>query len=230
MTSEQQQLLDQAHRTLGAAKLLFDNSFFRDTVSRAYYSMLYVAEAFLSESGSRIRSHKGVILAFGRDFANTGRVPVEYHRKLIDAERLRNKADYRHQEAITPDEAQRVITDAEQLLQLGQRLLNQQQMKQALVQTPQKLWQHYSQGITTPIVGSQLTAIARRALQDNLDPEAIQQMLLEAPYLQDLQQRQGPERAKEFARLAVRNARLQEQQSPHRLLQQKKGNDLEPEN
>ena len=88
MTSEQLELLEQARDTLDAAKLLIENGHPRDAVSRAYYSMIYVAEAFLGETSDSIRSHKGVILAFGRDVANAGTVPVEFHRKLIDAERL----------------------------------------------------------------------------------------------------------------------------------------------
>jgi len=75
------------------------------------------------------------------------------------------------------------------------------------------LWQHYSQGIAVLIEGQQLTVIARRALQDNLTSEVINQMLLEAPYLKDLQQRQGLERAQEFAGLAVRKAENQMQRS-----------------
>ncbi|HEY9846290.1 MAG TPA: hypothetical protein V6D03_08835 [Candidatus Caenarcaniphilales bacterium] len=51
--------------------------------------------------------------------------------------------------------------------------------------------------------------IARRALQDKVDPAVIRRMLLEAPYFKDLQQQQGPERTQEFARLAVRNAEKQ---------------------
>jgi len=83
----------------------------------------------------------------------------------------------------------------------------------ALWQTPQQLWERYSQGIPTPIEGKQFTAIARRALQDNTETRVIQQMLLEAPYLKGLQERQGLERAQEFARLAIRNAEVQIQQS-----------------
>lgn len=228
MTPEQQQLLEQAHQTLEAAKLLFDNGYFRDTASRAYYSMLYVAEAFLSETDARIRSHQGIILAFGRDVANAGRAPVEYHRKLIDAERLRNKADYRHQEAIAPEEAQKQITDAEQFLQLGQHFLGQQQVTQLFEQSPQKLWQQYSRVIPAPIEGKQLTEIANRALQDNIETGVIHQILMEAPYLKGLQERQGTERAQEFARLAIRNAKLQNEQS-QRSLQQDQNQDLEPE-
>lgn len=122
MTNEQLELLEQARHTLDAAKLLLDNGHLRDAISRAYYSMFYVAEAFLGEPDSN-RSHRGVILAFGRDVANAGKVPVEFHRQLIDAERLRSKADYRHRELVTPEEAQKQVADAEQFLQLGQRLI-----------------------------------------------------------------------------------------------------------
>jgi len=95
-------------------------------------------------------------------------------------------------------------------------------------QSPQQLWQRYSQGLPTPIEGKQLTAIARRALQDNIETAVIQQMLLEAPYLKGLQERQGLEKAQEFARLAVRNATLQIQQSQG-FLQQDQNQDLGPE-
>ena len=127
MTSEQLELLAQARDTLDAAKLLIENGYSRDAISRAYYSMIYVAEAFLGETSDSIRSHKGIILAFGRDLANTSQVPVELHRKLIDAERLRNKADYKHRDVITPEEAQKQIDDAEQFFQLGQRFIAQEQ-------------------------------------------------------------------------------------------------------
>lgn len=118
MTQEQLELLEQARNTLDAAKLLLTNGHLRDAISRAYYSMFYVAEAFLGEASSR-SSHKAVIISFGRDVANAGQVPIEFHRKLIDAERLRNKADYRHREIVTPEEALKQVADAEQFLQLG---------------------------------------------------------------------------------------------------------------
>lgn len=50
MTSEQLGLLEQARDTLDAAKLLMENGHSRDAISRAYYSMIYVAEAFLGET------------------------------------------------------------------------------------------------------------------------------------------------------------------------------------
>lgn len=37
--------------------------------------MFYLAEAFLDTEGLQFSKHKAVISAFGRDFANTDRVP-----------------------------------------------------------------------------------------------------------------------------------------------------------
>jgi uncharacterized protein (UPF0332 family) len=53
--------------------------------------MFYVAEAFLLGERLSFSSHAAVISAFGRDFARTGRVPVEFHRYLISAQNLRNQ-------------------------------------------------------------------------------------------------------------------------------------------
>lgn len=98
-------------------------------------------------------------------------------------------------------------------------------------QTPSQLWQHYSKDIPAPIAGRKLTAIACRALQDDLHPKMITQMLLQAPHLEELQQRQGPKQAQEFARLIVRNAQVQSQrpQQSHPSQKRQQGQDLGPE-
>ena len=72
--------------------------------------------------GLTFSSHAAVISAFGRDFARTGRVPVEFHRYLIDAQDLRNQGDYDIDSAITEAEANQLIAP-EQFLELAERLL-----------------------------------------------------------------------------------------------------------
>lgn len=47
MTDEQLELLLKAQQNLEAAKLLLANNFPDYATSRAYYSMFYIAEAFL---------------------------------------------------------------------------------------------------------------------------------------------------------------------------------------
>jgi uncharacterized protein (UPF0332 family) len=120
---EQIALLRKAAESLRAAELLATNELFDFAASRAYYTMFYVAEAFLLNEGLTFSSHAAVISAFGRDFARTGRVPVEFHRYLIDAQDLRNQGDYDIDSAITEAEANQLIAQAEQFLELAERLL-----------------------------------------------------------------------------------------------------------
>jgi uncharacterized protein (UPF0332 family) len=120
---EQIALLRKAGESLRAAELLATNELLDFAASRAYYTMFYVAEAFLLNEGLTFSSHAAVISAFGRDFARTGRVPVEFHRYLIDAQDLRNQGDYDIDSAITEDEANELIGKAKQFLELAQRLL-----------------------------------------------------------------------------------------------------------
>jgi uncharacterized protein (UPF0332 family) len=120
---EQIAFLTKAGESLRAAKLLVANALPDFAASRAYYTMFYVAEAFLLNQGLTFSSHAAVISAFGRDFARTGLVPVEFHRYLIDAQDLRNQGDYDIDSTITEAEANQLIGHAEQFLELAQRLL-----------------------------------------------------------------------------------------------------------
>jgi uncharacterized protein (UPF0332 family) len=120
---EQIALLTKASESLRAAKLLAVNALPDFAASRAYYTMFYVAEAFLLGDGLTFSSHAAVISAFGRDFARTGRVPVEFHRYLISAQNQRNQGDYDIDSSITEDEANELIGKAKQFLELAQRLL-----------------------------------------------------------------------------------------------------------
>jgi uncharacterized protein (UPF0332 family) len=67
--------------------------------------MFYIAEAFLEGLGMSFSKHSAVIAAFGQHFAQTGRVPVEFHRFLLEAFELRHKGDYGLRYAITHDQA-----------------------------------------------------------------------------------------------------------------------------
>ena len=102
MTPEQKALLEKAQDSLGAAELLAKNKYFDFAISRAYYSMFYVAEAFLLGEGSAFSKHTSVIAAFGQLFAKPGRVPSQFHRYLIEATpRLRPKGVYTNRISVT---------------------------------------------------------------------------------------------------------------------------------
>jgi uncharacterized protein (UPF0332 family) len=122
MTEDQLELLEEARDSLAAAKYLLDGGFYGYSASRAYYSMFNVVQAFLEGEGRAYSKHSAVISAFGQYFAHTGRVPVEFHRYLIDAEEIRLKADYTA-ESVSPEEAEEQIAHAEEFLELAERLI-----------------------------------------------------------------------------------------------------------
>jgi uncharacterized protein (UPF0332 family) len=119
MTNEQRELLLKARQSLEAAKLLLTNNYPDYATSRAYYSMFYLAEAFLEGEGLSFSKHSAVIAAFGREFAKPQRVPTEFHRFLIEAQELRTTGDYGQLNAVTADQAAEQIDHAEQFLTLA---------------------------------------------------------------------------------------------------------------
>jgi uncharacterized protein (UPF0332 family) len=125
MTPEQEKLLAKARENVRAAKLLLSQGFEDIAISRTYYAMFYVALAFLEGEGMSFKSYKGVLTAFGRDIAQTGKVPVEFGRMLRDAERLRNASDYNLDQTVSAEQAQEQISRAERFLELASRLIIQ---------------------------------------------------------------------------------------------------------
>lgn len=122
MTEEQALLVEKAKESLKAAQLLSDESMYGFAASRAYYSMFYIAEAFLLEEGLMFSSHAAVISSFGREFSKTERLPRQFHRYLIDASRIRTEGDYSTARMVTAGEAFETISRAEEFIQLADQL------------------------------------------------------------------------------------------------------------
>ena len=123
MTSAQLNLLLKADQSLSAARLMLDGGYPEYAASRAYYTMFYIAEAFLEGEGLSFSKHSAVISAFGREFARTGRVPVKFHQFLIRSQELRNAGDYGEINAVTANQAADSIAQAEEFLELAQNLI-----------------------------------------------------------------------------------------------------------
>ena len=86
--------LRQSEEELNAADLLFNNGFYKEAVSRAYYSMFHAAQALLFIRDVYPKSHKGVIHKFGEEFVKTGLLERKMGQMLSQAESMRMKADY----------------------------------------------------------------------------------------------------------------------------------------
>lgn len=123
MTLEQKELIQKASKSLKAATVLLAEGFPGFAVSRAYYTMFYIAQAFLEGEGLAYSKHSATIAGFGKHFIKTGRIPEEYHRNLIHAFEARHEGDYAPKEVITPVLATEIISQAKEFLSLANRLL-----------------------------------------------------------------------------------------------------------
>lgn len=112
MKPKSQQLLAKARDSYQASQLLAQQGFYDFAGARAYYTMFYIAEAFLWEKDLSFSSHAAVISAFGREIAKPGIVPIEFHRFLINAQNKRANADYE-----VDDELKLRAADVEVLLE-----------------------------------------------------------------------------------------------------------------
>ena len=119
MTPEQRSLLNKAQKSLDASQELMEKGFYDFAISRAYYAMFYVAEALLDQEGLSFSSHAAVIGAFGKHLARAGKVPVELHRQLIDAQSQRTSADYDSFLELSQIDAETVIQQAQGFIYIG---------------------------------------------------------------------------------------------------------------
>lgn len=124
MSPEQEALLQKARDNVRGAKLLLDECLLDIAAGRAYYAMFYVAEAFLLGRGLSFSKHSAVHAAFGQYFAKTGLLPAELHRQLIEAERIRNVADYGIGPGLDQQAAAQLIAQAEGFIAIAEQRID----------------------------------------------------------------------------------------------------------
>ena len=124
MSGPAKALLDKADRAIHAAEVLRKDGEVEFAVGRAYYAMLYTAEALLVSKGLRFRKHASVHAAFGEHFAKAQVLDSKFHRWLLDAYDQRILGDYGVEVSLTNEDAVRVIRQAREFLQAGRAYLS----------------------------------------------------------------------------------------------------------
>jgi uncharacterized protein (UPF0332 family) len=116
MNEEIENLIIKAQQSLEASRLLLEGGYPDFAVARAYYTMFYLASAFLASQNLGFSKHSAVISAFGRKFAKTDLIPRKYHQYLKQAQDLRNLADYGEVNLVEIEQAKLQIEKAEDFL------------------------------------------------------------------------------------------------------------------
>jgi uncharacterized protein (UPF0332 family) len=99
---------------LESAQLLYDNQKYRDCVSRAYYSMFYMAKALLCNVERPAHKHQGVIDQFNLYYIKPKKIEYRFYSRYVKAFEDRLDADYRVLEPILKELAKRKLQGAEE--------------------------------------------------------------------------------------------------------------------
>jgi uncharacterized protein (UPF0332 family) len=121
--TENTALIQKARRYLKSADMLLKDKDYESSVSRAYYSMFYSAEAALLTKGLSFSSHKGVISGFGEHFVKTGIFPKEMARELNRAFEKRQLGDYEYTTVISQEDAEEILEKAKDFVETIARWL-----------------------------------------------------------------------------------------------------------
>jgi uncharacterized protein (UPF0332 family) len=106
---------DRCREELAAARLLADNGFEAQAVSRAHFAAFFAAEAAMLALGETRSKHSGVISAFVRLLVRSGQLDEETGRLLRSLFERRNEADYAPVD-VPLEEADAAIRDAERVV------------------------------------------------------------------------------------------------------------------
>jgi uncharacterized protein (UPF0332 family) len=112
-------LIQKAEDSVCAARILTENELYGFAISRAYFSMLYVAQAFLLGEGLLVPKPEMVIEKFVGYFIRPRRLPADYHRYLVEAHDKRRIADYETEPNFTQAAALEHIHHAQAFLDLA---------------------------------------------------------------------------------------------------------------
>jgi uncharacterized protein (UPF0332 family) len=123
VTDEVRKLLEKGERALHAAETLLGEGDAEFATGRAYYALLYTAQALLRQRGIQFRKHSAVHSAFGKHFAKTGLMDPKYHRWLLDAFDQRLRGDYDIDSSIDEKTAATIIQQAKDFLRAAKLIL-----------------------------------------------------------------------------------------------------------
>lgn len=124
MNQDIRNLIKKAEQSLEASKLLLKGGYADFSVARSYYTMFYLASAFLATKNLAFSKHSAVISAFGREFAKTNLLPRKYHQYLKEAQDFRLLGDYGNINLISSQEAQLQIQKAQEFFYFTKNNLN----------------------------------------------------------------------------------------------------------
>jgi len=83
-----------AKQDLLAAKLLFDNNHYAQSLNRSYYAIFHAVRSLLAFDKFDSKKHSGIISYFINNYVGSGMIDEKFSQMLTKAQRLRLDSDY----------------------------------------------------------------------------------------------------------------------------------------
>lgn len=104
--------LSKAKQDLLAAKLLFDNSYYAQSLNRSYYAIFHAVRSLLAFDKFDSKKHSGIISYFINNYVRSGMVDEKYSQMLTTVQRLRLDSDYDDLYVADKETAEKQLIDA----------------------------------------------------------------------------------------------------------------------
>lgn len=106
--------LTHAEDALDTADTMIENDHLLALANRCYYAIFYCVSALLLPEGIVTKKHEGARVKFHELFVKSGRFSIEAGRILERSFEARQSADYDMDTYVTTEQAQQLLSDANQ--------------------------------------------------------------------------------------------------------------------
>jgi len=116
-------IMTKSKDTLKIAKQLYEQDYYGDSISIAYYAVFHSLQAILLTIGLSFSKHSGIIGAFNKEFIRKEIFPKDFHKMIERLFKDRQIGDYEYEEDLNSDDAKQDINDAENIIMSIERYL-----------------------------------------------------------------------------------------------------------
>ncbi len=105
-------ILQGAEKRIKSAQHALSGGFYRDSISRSYYSILDASRALLLKNNLIAKTHAGTITLFGLHFVKKDLIAPKYGRIFNKVAQARIEADYELLKKVSKERAEKILLEA----------------------------------------------------------------------------------------------------------------------
>lgn len=115
--------LRKSREALADADVLVGVGSWNGAASRLYYAVFHAANALLICDGHTVKSHKGSMIMFNKEYVLTGLMPKSFGVLYSQLETLREDSDYTMMYDVEPDKMKTYIPQAREMIAAIEKII-----------------------------------------------------------------------------------------------------------